>query len=287
MLQYKKEFKEKYEGLTDWDEYWEIVQKHLRRCIRVNTLKAKINDIKIKGLSKVPWCDEGFWVKDFRDLGNSLEHQLGYIYIQDAASMLPVEVLKPKGLVLDMCASPGSKTTQMGAFMKNKGLILANELSVKRLKALSANLQRCGCINVVVSIGDARNLKGKFDYVLLDAPCSGSGTIRGETNKSIFDLKQWNVNRIKMMAKIQKKLILKGFDLLKEGGRMIYSTCSLEPEEDEDVVSYLLENRDVRLEKISGIKSKINSDDKEIKKCVKLWPQFYDTEGFFIASVKR
>jgi 16S rRNA C967 or C1407 C5-methylase (RsmB/RsmF family) len=122
----------------------------------------------------------------------------------------------------------------------------------------------------------------------LDAPCTSSGTIRGLTSNSQFLAKTWNKKRIKSTSGLQKKLILNAYNILNKNGTLVYSVCSLEPEETEEVIEFLLDNSDAKIEN-SGlkIKSSVNSNNKEIKKCIKLWPQFYDTEGFFIAKIRK
>lgn len=299
-LELKKEFIEKYSKLTDFKEYEEIINKFIRKASRINTLKTTITKTK-KNLSEnykliqIPWCKEGFWIEtERRDLGNILEHQLGYIYIQEAASMLPPTILNPKQkeIILDAAASPGSKTTQIASMMKNTGLIIANDLTFQRMLPLSHNLQRCGVSNTITTIMDARFIDYKFDKILLDAPCSGTGTIRGLTQNSFYTTKSYSQNKVNNLSFLQKKLISKCYSNLKPNGTLVYSTCSLDPEEDEEVVQFLLNNSDAKLEKISlKIKSELNLDynnySKELKKCIKLWPQFYDTEGFFIAKIKK
>tara|TARA_Y100000031_G_scaffold147911_1_gene183505 strand:+ start:498 stop:923 length:426 start_codon:yes stop_codon:yes gene_type:complete len=137
-MEWKQKFLDRYEKLTDLDEFVDISSKPLRKSLRVNTLKTNVKEIKSRfkdhNLEKIPWCKEGFWLKG-QVIGNTLEHFLGYIYLQEAASMIPPIVLDPKDeIVLDMCASPGSKTTQLSSLMKNKGLIVANDININRLK---------------------------------------------------------------------------------------------------------------------------------------------------------
>jgi len=296
-LKLKKEFVKKYSKLTDFNKYEEYINKFPKQSIRINTLKISVREFKKRfdwKLKQIPWCKEGFWIKQGSEgeritIGNTYEHQLGYIYSQISCSMIPVEVLKPKkdDVVLDMCAAPGSKTTQMAAKMKNQGVIIANDKKWQRIKALVANLQRCGVYNTVVTIEDGRKIKGRYDKILVDVPCSATGKIKGFTRDSIKIVKSYSTHLIDVLSKLQKQLLVHGFDLLKENGTLVYSTCSLEPEEDEEVIKYLLKERDAKLVKISGFKSKVNSEEKELKKCIKIWPQFYDTEGFFVAKIKK
>ena len=195
--------------------------------------------------------------------------------------------------VLDVAASPGSKTTQMAAMMKNKGIIVANEVKYQRLKPLSINLQRCGVLNTVLSLGYGQRIKGEYDKILLDAPCSGTGAIR----KSLKTLQIYNRGMIKKLSYDQRDILFNSFKILKRKGTLVYSTCSLEPEENEGVVNSLLEkNDDAYLEeiKIKNLKkSEIVRDfegkafNKEIEKCLRIWPQDNNTEGFFVAKIRK
>ena len=240
-IKLKPDFIEKYRKLTDFDDYENIINKFLRKAIRVNTLKTSVEKIKKSlswlNLEKIPWCKEGFWVNsEKRDLGNLKEHKLGYIFVQEAASMIPPAILnpEPKDLVLDMSASPGGKTTHLAQIMKNKGIIIANEKNFDRLAALTNNLNRIGITNTAITLMDGRDIKHKFDKILLDAPCTSSGTIRGLTSNSKFLAKTWNKKRIKSTSGLQKKLILNAYSLLNKKGTLVYSVCSLEPEETEE-----------------------------------------------------
>ena len=299
-LKLKEELIEKYSKLTDFKEYQKAINNFSKKAIRVNTLKSSASFIKrflIKdwNLVKIPWCKDGFWIEGRRrDIGNLYEHQLGLIYVQEASSMIPAITLDPKKdeIVLDAAASPGSKTTQIAALMENTGMIIANDVAYYRMLALSHNLQRCGVMNAVTTISDARKIDYQFDRILLDAPCSGIGTVFGATQNSFYTIQTYSQQKIKTMAGIQKKLILRCYQNLKPMGAMVYSTCSLEPEEDEEVVQFLIENTDAKIEKIDmKIKSEINLDygnySSELKKCIKIWPQFYGTEGFFIAKIRK
>lgn len=299
MHEFKEKFLEKYSKLTDIDKFCEYCLKRLNKSIRVNTLKISINELKEKlneyEFKQVPWCKEGFWIKGPRtDLGNLIEHSLGYFYVQEAASMIPPVVLNPKEdeILLDLAAAPGSKTTQMAAMMNNKGIIIANDIKYDRLKALSINLQRSGIMNTIITLKSNYSFREmRFDKILLDAPCSGSGAIR----KSLLTLKIWNNNMIVKLSNDQKRLILNAFDSLKEDGTLVYSTCSIDPEEDEGVIDFLLKNREAKIEKINLDikKSNIILDygkehfNDEINKCLRIWPQDNDTEGFFIAKIKK
>ncbi len=298
--QFKKEFIERYRKMTDWKEFREACTKRLKRSIRINTLKISpeklIKRLEEKGykLTQVQFYKEGFYVEGEKmDIGNLPEHTLGYFYVQEAASMIPPLILGPEKneFILDMAAAPGSKTTQLSALMENTGIIVANDYKYQRLKPLEINLQRCGCKNVLVTISKGHKIKNmQFDKILLDAPCSGTGGIA----KSLRTLEIYNTDMIKKLAIEQKRLILTAYSLLKPKGILVYSTCSIEPHEDEAVINHLLKNTDAKLENIE-IKNLKSSEpvlefeneiySSEIKKCLRIWPQDNNTEGFFVAKI--
>ncbi len=306
-LQFKEKFIKRYSQLTDIEKFKEYSFSYLRKSIRVNTLKIDVESLKSRltnewKLDPVPWCKEGFWIehrgegeKKRWDIGNLMEHALGYFYVQEAASMIPPVVLDPQPgeRVLDTCAAPGSKTTQMAQMMQNKGVIVANELTGMRIAALGINLQMCGVRNTIISQMSAERIREmEFDKVLVDAPCSGTGTIR----KSLRTIEMWNPKLAEFMAKTQRNIIKSGFNVLRPGGTLVYSTCTLEPEEDEGVIDFLLrEFPNAKVEKIeldikrspavTEFDGKVYSE--EVKKCLRIWPQDNDTEGFFVAKIRK
>lgn len=300
----KDKFKERYSKLTDWDSFIKYSLEYLRRSIRVNTLKISIDEVKSRlekewVLTQVPWCSEGFWLKHNegrRDVGNLTEHCLGYIYVQEACSMIPPIVLDPQPgeAVLDMSAAPGSKASQIAQYMQNKGVLVANDYQSARIKPLGLNMQRMGITNSIITLMEGRFFRQlNFDRILLDAPCSGTGTIR----KSFKTLRIWNPVMVKRLSGTQKQLIETAFNNLKKGGVMVYSTCSLEPEEDEGVISFLLDKHadaqldDINLEGLNHGDAIAEFDgvsfNHEVKKCLRIWPQDNDTEGFFIAKIRK
>lgn len=301
---FKEAFRERYSQLTDWEEFKKYSLSFLRRSIRVNTLLGSVAEVKkslqAKGwkLVPIPWCRNGFWIShpERRDVGNLLEHHLGKIYVQEAASMIPPSVLNPKPgeVVLDMCAAPGSKTTQLGVMMGNEGIIVANDYKGDRLAALGVNVQRSGLTNIIITLMHGKRFyQFEFDKILLDAPCSGTGTIR----KSLGTISAWNPGMIRKIVKQQQELIENAFKNLKPGGEMVYSTCSLEPEENEGVVDYLLQKfekavvmkvdlpglkRSPAIQEFEGVKY-----NPQVQHCLRLWPQDNDTEGFFVCKIKK
>lgn len=308
----KPAFVERYKELlgSNYEKFIECSFSYLNKSIRANTLKISIEDLKQRledrwTLTPVPWCKEGFWIaykgdehqEERFDIGNLPEHALGYLYVQDAASMIPPVVLdpQPKDVVLDLCAAPGSKTSQLAAMMRNEGLLVANDLQASRLPALSINLQRIGstCTLVTKMAGQRFGKKGiLFDKVLIDAPCSGTGTIR----KSLKVLQMWSPKLVKRIAHEQKKLLEAAYEALKPGGTVVYSTCTQEPEENEGVVSWLLKKYpDAEAEPITlDIKrSKPVTEwlgetyDERVKHTLRIYPYDNDTEGFFVAKLRK
>lgn len=310
----KEGFQKRMEALLGEKEaktFFEISYTQTPNSIRCNTLKISVKDL-LKRLKGYGWkVKQPF--KQFPEvmivesklnpgeLGKTREHLLGYYYVQEISSMLPMLVLKPKAgeMVLDLCASPGSKTTQAAAMMDNGGSIIANEVSMGRIGILNANLERCGVANTIVTKKDGvalcNNLFKKsqirFDKVLVDAPCSGEGTLR----KSPKTFLMWNENMIKKIAATQRRLAEAAVKVLKVGGEMIYSTCTLAPEENEFIVNHLLEKFDLEVKSIN-LPLKYRSgiceweDTKmpgELKNCLRLYPQDNDTDGFFVAKLVK
>ena len=196
--------------------------------------------------------------------------------------------------VYDMCSAPGSKTTHLAQIMNNKGCIVANDISYKRLKALGFNIELTGTLNVVVTEGDGTRAKTdeRFDKILIDAPCSCDGTVR----KDWKALSRWNPKACRFMAQRQKQLLKVAAKALKSGGTLVYSTCTLSPEEDEGVIDFALNGLGLEIQpiKLNGLKSSdcmTGWEDKEfderVKNCLRIWPQDNDTEGFFVAKFKK
>ena len=302
----KPGFKEHYvELLGSEEEYEEFLDAALQfpdRVVRVNTLKADVDEVvarlKDKGweLEAVPWSTTSFTIRgERRDVGNLEEHALGYLYVQEASSLIPPIVLDPQPgeIVLDMAAAPGSKTTQLAALMNNEGLIIANELDYQRLASLKANLERCGVSNAVVINKDGRHidLKG-FDRILVDAPCSGTGTL----SKSLKPLEMWNPKSLKRLCRIQEGLLSHAYSLLRPGGVLVYSTCSLEIDENERVLNrFYADHPEAIAEQvdISELQSapydswKDDAFDERVVKAARLWPHKAGSDGFFVARIRK
>jgi len=295
----------------DFNAFNKIVHEKPRKFIRCNTLKMAPGEL-VERLKKKGWDVEQPYEKQGYpeiivvkselspgELGNAIEHLLGYYYVQELSSMLPLFALKPKGneFILDLCASPGSKTTQMAALMENTGTIIANDIKLDRIKILSANLERCGVTNTIITRNDGVGLCGRlfragwrFDKILLDVPCSGEGTLRSSPKT----FKMWNLKVVGKLSREQKKLFANAVKCLKKGGEIVYSTCTHSPEENEVVVSFALENFPLEVEQVflpvkcrPGIGEWNGKKfDKSVQKCCRVYPHDNDTEGFFVSKFK-
>jgi NOL1/NOP2/sun family putative RNA methylase len=268
------------------------------QALRVNSLvtdeSALVEALTSQGvtLEKTPFLDFGYLVASSPfSLGASIEYLLGHYFLQETASQLPAQILSPSGedRVLDMTAAPGGKTTQMAAYMGNKGSITAVDVNRRRLYSLENNLERMGVRNTVVYNMNALDLPDEpmFTKVLLDAPCSGNYV----TDSSWFGKRK--KAHIQHNFMVQRRLLTKALSLLEEGGALLYATCSLEPEENELNIQWLLENHEVRLDDIDALGTpgvtKIFGEqlDESIKKCRRLWPNDAGTQGFFLARAVK
>lgn len=280
-----------------------ISQQPLRRSLRVNTLKISVADFLRQTadygwqLTPIPWCAEGFWITrrtedDALPLGSVAEHLSGLFYIQEASSMLPVTALfnaqpQPER-VLDVAAAPGSKTTQMAALMNNEGMILANEYAASRVKVLHANISRCGISNTAITHFDGRvfgaALPETFDAILLDAPCSGEGVIRKDPDA----LRNWTLESTQEIAATQRDLIDSAFHALKPGGTLIYSTCTLNMLENQQVVMWLCQRYPDALE-IEPLADLFPGAEQAVtpEGFLHVFPQLFDSEGFFVARLRK
>ncbi len=285
-----------------FDDFIAACQRPLRRSIRVNTLKISVDDflslVAPYGwqLAPVPWCAEGFWIEreddDALPLGSTAEHLSGLFYIQEASSMLPVAALfadnRQPERVMDVAAAPGSKTTQIAARMGNAGGILANEFSASRVKVLHANISRCGISNVALTHFDGRvfgaALPETFDAILLDAPCSGEGVVRKDADA----LKNWSPESNLDIAATQRELIDSAFHALRPGGTLVYSTCTLNREENQSVIEWLLSRYPQAVEILPlGELFPGAADALTAEGFLHVFPQIYDCEGFFVARLRK
>lgn len=281
-----------------------------RQSVRVNTLARPISDVvpelEALGVTLRPvlWMPEGFFIEEGHDLvNNSTLSQTGDIYIQNAASWLPVIVLdpQPNERVLDVCAAPGGKTSHIAQMAGNQANIYANDNSRPRLMRLQKNLERLSVMNAATTLHDATRLTSHFepqffDKILLDAPCSGEGMMTLEDKKAF---ESWSVAHIKRLQQLQKRLLVQAWQLLRPGGTLVYSTCTMAPEENEAVVDYLLRhNDDVIVEDLSYIHSQLPNAvpavlkwngkqfDTRLNQALRLRPSL-DIEAFFVVKLTK
>jgi len=285
------EFKEhlrKYLDESTIDSLVDTFDKKEHKGVLLNTNKMSDEEfIKLfPNVKKHPIVKHAYlYDQDEYELGKNIYHDMGCYYIQDPSAMLVSYFLNPKEgeTVLDMCAAPGGKSVQASLLMHNKGVLYANDISLKRANILLSNIERLGLSNVVVSALDLskiNNLNNRFDKIILDAPCSGSGMFR-----KLDEMKDdWTYEKVIKNSFIQKELILLGYQMLKEGGELIYSTCSYSYEEDEEVIKYLLDNTDAELTNLPQYDGFYRSD---LNKTIHLFPNKFIGEGHFIALIKK
>jgi len=288
------------EIIPDWEEFTTACSRPLPLTIRVNTLRTSPDDVYARltgkgfALTPVAWSDELFVVETPR-VSRTIEHWLGMFYIQEAVQTLPVYALDPQPgeTILDMAAAPGGKCTHIASRMQNHGALIANEPVGKRQPSLMANINRLGVLNTTVTSyrGESFPMHTRFDRVLLDAPCSAEGTLRKESTLSDGA----TGSAIARLSRLQRRLILRAYDLLKPGGTLVYSTCTFAPEENEGTISHLLAERDALLEGLdlpfsaacgvtewSGVEY-----PPDLSRCARIYPHHIDSGGGFIARLRK
>lgn len=301
-------FKSRYESLVSQAEresLWQAMAHPLRPSLRVNTLKTTTSQwLELSAAAgwnfePIPWYEEGLWVPADAMLSKSLPFFVGLCYLQESASMLPPLVLDPRPgeIVVDMAAAPGSKTTQMAQMMQNQGLIVANDKDTKRIKSLVFNLEKYGVTNAAVSTYDGKelgNLLPSFaDKVLLDAPCSAEGAIPKDGD--YFDF--WKPERSLMLAHVQKELLRAALKVCKVGGTIVYSTCTLSPDENECVIQWMLESYgdSVALEAVPEslpfskpiLEWEGQTFSPEVGLCGRILPHLVEAGAFFVAKIRK
>ena len=273
--------------IQDFEKALTMPSKHALLLNEEKMSKEQLLEI-YPTLIKHPIIDNAFiYDKNELDLGKSIYHELGCFYLQEPSAMLPAYLLNPNkdDLVLDLCAAPGGKSMQASLLMENKGLIISNDISRQRASVIIENAERLGRGNLLVINNDFSSIYtpfiNKFDKIILDAPCSGSGMFRKQKEME----EDWSYAKVLKYATIQKELILMAYSMLKEGGTMVYSTCSFSLEEDEEVIDYLLQNSDAVIKQIEVNKLFFVNPNKSLG--IHLLPNLFPGEGHYICLIKK
>lgn len=280
---------------TDYEAYLQTLQLPIHRGLRVNTLKCSPDQLKDWldfELKPTQISDTVFQIdNDLSSLGNTIEHRQGLFYLQEVSATSAVEVLNPQPheWVLDLCAAPGGKTTQIAMKMQNQGILFTNEIEADRAMLLLSNCERCGVSNAVITNSSPNQLKsvyaGLMDKILVDAPCSGEGMFKKES-KALAD---WSVAHVEACAVRQRKILEDAIVMLKAGGILVYSTCTYAIEENEGVIDALL-NAHPELELIETTnqfgRPGFDFGKVDGSKVRRIFPMD-EGEGHFIAKLKK
>jgi NOL1/NOP2/sun family putative RNA methylase len=287
----KEFFVDRYDRLG-----WKFEDAKPRQAIRLNVTNVKGKNLEERlqaigvQLEKVPFLETGYWVRSSKvSVGATAEYLLGFYSIQEAAAQIPATLFTDlKGrTVLDACAGPGGKTVQLADLMGNTGVLVALDVKKRRLAALSNHLERCHVSNAIVYHLDARQasrLKLKFDRILLDAPCSGNFA----ADRDWF--KRRTIADVKRNAKLQREILAEAAACLAADGEIVYSTCSLEPEENEVNMNWATKHLNLQIEDVDCHGQKGLSDvfgsrlDASVERCRRIWPA--ETQGFFVCKLK-
>lgn len=277
-------------------------------ALRINRLKADSDfQNKVRGLEEqVPWDENGFYYEKSATPGKSPYHEAGLYYIQEPSAMAPVSFLDPKPgeKVLDLCAAPGGKSTQIAVRMRGEGILVTNEINRDRAKILSLNIERLGIRNALVLNETPQHLaevfEGYFNRILVDAPCSGEGMFR----KNEVAYSEWSPENVRLCAERQAQILDNAAKMLLPGGTIVYSTCTFAVDENEETIyNFLLRNADfhvVKVQPVAGMESAhpewINPENveeindavkEEVRNAIRLWPHKVKGEGHFLCVLKR
>lgn len=297
-----EEFTTKMQSLMTNEEYQllikELKRKIMIRSLRVNTCKVSVAEflrIFPYELTPVPWCPEGFYLPKGFKASKHPFYYAGLYYLQDPSAMLPAAVLAPEAgeRVLDLCAAPGGKSTQIGAMMNGSGLLLMNDISPKRTRALLKNVENFGLRNIVVTNNQPPELcavfANYFDRVLVDAPCSGEGMFRREPRLLIAWRRNFHPSHC---TPIQSELLDYAARMVAPAGRLVYSTCTFSPEENElQVKDFLEKHPNFKLLSINrdGVSPGRGewAGDARLNKTSRIWPHLSRGEGQFAAVLQK
>lgn len=295
-------FKEKMKTLLK-DEYDAFIQSYheeKKQGLRINTTKITIKEfLKINpfNIEKIPWVTEGYFYQANNRPGKHPYHDAGLYYIQEPSAMAVAELVDPKPgeCILDLCAAPGGKTTHLASKLKGEGLLIANEINPQRAKILSQNVERMGIKNAIVTSETPERLAPRFpsffDRILVDAPCSGEGMFRKDEEAC----KHWSPENVAICASRQDEILAHAQAMLKPGGRLVYSTCTFSPEENEGTISrfltqypnFSIENVEVYEGFCTGERDWVKNPALDIESTIRIWPHHVSGEGHYIAVLKK
>lgn len=277
------EFEKKMKAFLgdEWDDFLYSYDNNRFQALRFNTLKVQspeermriLKPLKISSDKKVSWANEAYYFDENVRPGKHPYHEMGLYYIQEPSAMSAAALLAPKpGMrVLDLCAAPGGKSTQLATYLGDSGLLVSNEINTQRSRILSQNIERMGIKNAIVTNEDsfvlASHFPGFFNAIQVDAPCSGEGMFR----KLPEAIEQWSMENVAICAARQKEILDNAAVMLKPGGTIVYSTCTFSKEENEDVIEYFLERH----------------PDFTLEEMERFWPHKVDGEGHFVAKLVR
>ena len=283
MMNLPIEFEKKMKAFlgNEWDDFLYSYDNNRFQALRFNTLKVQSHEeimriLKVLGISsdkRVSWANEAYYFDENVRPGKHPYHEMGLYYIQEPSAMSAAALLAPKpGMrVLDLCAAPGGKSTQLATYLGDSGLLVSNEINTQRSRILSQNIERMGIKNAIVTNEDsfvlASHFPGFFNAIQVDAPCSGEGMFR----KLPEAIEQWSMENVAICAARQKEILDNAAVMLKPGGTIVYSTCTFSKEENEDVIEYFLERH----------------PDFTLEEMERFWPHKVDGEGHFVAKLVR
>lgn len=295
MLDLPKQFIDKYQGLLGDKEaknFFNALNQEPRKAFRINTLKEN-QQISYSIKDPIPVVENAYYGQVS---GEDPEWVSGTVYSQDPSAMFPAYLanVQPGQNVLDLCAAPGGKTTLLAEELKNQGLLVANEISNSRVKILRENIERFGISNCLITNEDTSHLSKKFpsffDTILVDAPCSGEGMFR----KNPEAISYWSQDYVLKCQARQKEILNEAVKMLKNGGQLVYSTCTFSPEEDEEIVAWLVKSFNFKICSIKINSSKVGHGRKDflsdkisgIENTLRFWPQDKIGEGQFLAILQ-
>src|SRR5690625_682350 len=284
----------------EFNDFKESLHKEQTYGLRVNTLKGSVDQLLDKqpfSLRSIPWSKTGFYYDHEERPGKHPYHEAGVYYIQEPSAMAVVELMDPQPgeKILDLAAAPGGKATHIAAKLNGSGLLVANDIHPRRANVLSENIERMGIRNCVVTNEKPEHLTKHFpsffDRILVDAPCSGEGMFR----KNPDAIGEWSEKIVQNNARRQLRILVKVDQMLKVGGRLVYSTCTFSPEENEQIIeSFLKQYPNYKLEEVpsyedfsQGLQDNIASNEEVIEKTIRLWPHKLEGEGHFIAILTK